>query len=85
MWVVDGRHWAESYWHWRRTAVVAEDAHSSDGAVDADNRPVAVAVEWGPGQIRAHVAGTAGLCFPFCFLLYVLYILGNLKRVPSDQ
>lgn len=43
------RHWAESYWHWRRTAVVEEDGHNSAGTVDADNRPVAVAVDWEPG------------------------------------
>lgn len=82
---MDGRHFAESYWHWRRTAVVAEDAHSFAGAVDADNRPVPVAVGWGPGQIRAHVADTARLCCPLCFLLSVLYFLRNRKRVPMDQ
>lgn len=63
----------ESYWHWCRTEVVEEDAHSSAGAVDADNRPVAVAGDQALGQIRVHVAGTVGLCCPLCFLLSLLY------------
>lgn len=59
----------ESYWRWCHTVVAEEDERNSAGAVDADNRSLAVAVDLEPGRSRVHVSDTAGLCCPLCFLL----------------